>query len=120
MKVICDGSNLIHICWSIARKQKQDETGDKEYTLKQEDIPFFFHIFFRKITPILTNYKDIIFAMEGEGSLNWRRSIYPDYKMNRAQRNNEDEYKLLKSTFPKINEIEEIPKIKQWIKLFTQ
>lgn len=104
MIVLADNSNLIHICWSIAKQQLRKEKGN-DYVMKEEDVPFFFHVFLRKIYPILSAYKNVIFAGEGEGSLNWRRSIFPDYKMNRAKRNDDSEYQLLKTLFPKIESL---------------
>ena len=99
-----DTANIIHICFSIAKQQLKKEKGD-DYIFREEDIPFFYHIFLRKIYNILSAYKDVIFACEGEGSLKWRRSIFPDYKMNRVKRDDDEEYKILKSLFPKIEQL---------------
>lgn len=104
MKVLIDTNNLTWICWSIAKQQLKKEKGD-DYILKEEDVPFFYHIFLRKIYSILSTYKNIIFACEGEGSLKWRRSVFPDYKMNRAKRDDDTEYQLLKTLFPKIEKL---------------
>lgn len=99
-----DTANIIHICFSIAKQQLKKERGD-DYIFKEEDVPFFYHIFLRKIYSILSTYKNIIFACEGEGSLNWRRSVFPDYKMNRVKREDDTEYQLLKTLFPKIEKL---------------
>lgn len=104
MIVLVDTANIIHICFSIAKQQLKKEKGD-DYIFREEDIPFFYHIFLRKIYNILSAYKDVIFACEGEGSLKWRRSIFPDYKMNRVKRDDDEEYKILKSLFPKIEQL---------------
>lgn len=102
--VLVDTANIIHICFSIAKQQLKKEKGD-DYIFREEDIPFFYHIFLRKIYNILSAYKNVIFACEGEGSLKWRRSIFPEYKMNRAKRADDEEYKILKSLFPKIEHL---------------
>ena len=91
------------MCWSIAKSQLKENNSDENYVLTEKDIPFFFHVFLRKVYPIFTAYKEVIFAGEGRGSLEWRRSIYPDYKMNRAKRDDDPEYKLLKTLFPKVD-----------------
>lgn len=104
MIALIDESNVVHICWSIAKTQLKKENGD-DYEIKESDVPFFYHILLRKIYPILSTYKNVIFACEGKNSLGWRREIFPDYKMNRAKRNDEAEYKLLKTLFPKIEEL---------------
>lgn len=104
MIVLIDTANITHICWSIAKQQLKKERGD-DYVIREDDVPFFYHIFLRKIYPILSSYKNVIFACEGEGSLNWRRSVFPDYKMNRVKRNDDEEYKLLKTLFPKIEKL---------------
>ena len=67
--VLVDTANIIHICFSIAKQQLKKEKGD-DYIFREEDIPFFYHIFLRKIYNILSAYKNVIFACEGEGSIN--------------------------------------------------
>ncbi len=104
MVCIVDGSNIIHICWSIAKSQLKKEKGD-DYEMTEKDVPFFYHIFLKKMYGIFSVYKDVVIAMEGKNSLGWRRSIFPDYKMNRAKRNDEKEYILLKTLFSKIEDL---------------
>lgn len=104
MIVLVDESNIVHICWSIAKQQLRKEHGD-DYVLTEKDTSFFFHVFLRKVYSIFSTYKNVIFACEGENSLGWRKSIFPDYKSNRAKRNDDSEYKLLKTLFPKIEKL---------------
>lgn len=101
MKCLVDGSNLVFICWSVAKTQLKKEKGD-DFEMTEESVPFFYHVLLRKFFPIFSVYKDVIIAMEGRNSTAYRKNIYPGYKENRKKRDDEKEYILLKSLFPKI------------------
>jgi 5'-3' exonuclease len=79
---IVDTNNLAMICFSQALKLLQEKNGI-EYEFKEEDLGFFYHIFSRKIFPILTTYKDVVFCFDHPGGKEWRKAIYPLYKENR-------------------------------------
>lgn len=101
MVTLVDAMNIIFISYHIARKKLHDEGKE----LDSENLPFYAHLLFNKINNLFATYGHIIWCWEGMNSLKWRRSIYPDYKMNRKEQKNENEYKILKSFFPKIEEV---------------
>lgn len=101
MVTLIDTLNIIFIEYHIARKKLHDEGK----VLDEENLPFYAHLLFNKLNSLFSIYGKLIFAWEGKNSLGWRRSIFPDYKGNRKQQKNEDEYKVLKSFFPKIQEV---------------
>lgn len=70
------------ISFSMAMKNLQERNGP-EYEMREEDIGFFYHMLSRKIFPILTTYKDVIFCFDHPFGKEWRRKIYPLYKENR-------------------------------------
>ncbi|MDR0675755.1 MAG: hypothetical protein LBF97_01795 [Elusimicrobiota bacterium] len=82
MLCIVDTNNIIMICFSQALKALQEKNGI-EYEFKEEDLGFFYHILSRKIFPILTTYKNIVFCFDHPSGKNWRKEIYPLYKENR-------------------------------------
>jgi 5'-3' exonuclease len=99
--VFIDTLNMIFITFHIAVKQLRDEGKD----FNEKNLPFFYHLFINKINSFFTTYGKLDFCWEGTKSLVWRRSIYPEYKTNRDENKSKDEYKLLKTTFPKIREL---------------
>ena len=100
MVTLIDTLNIIFIEYHIARKKLHDEGK----LLDEENLPFYAHVLFSKLNNLFSTYGNLIFCWEGKNSLGWRRSIFPDYKMNRKEQKNEEEYKTLKSFFPKIQE----------------
>lgn len=104
MVCLCDESNLVFMCWSIAKSQLKKENGD-DYEITEKDVPFFYHVFLRKIYGILSVYKNVIFCCEGKNSTGWRKSLFPGYKANRVKRDDDSEYILLKTLFPKIESL---------------
>jgi len=101
MVTLIDTLNVIFIEYHIARKILHD----KGKLLDEENLPFYAHVLFSKINKLFATYGRIIWCWEGKNSLGWRRNIFPDYKMNRKGQKNEEEYKTLKSFFPKIQEV---------------
>lgn len=77
----------------MVKKTLKEEQGREEFL--EEDIPFYYHTFFTFFNKINREYRDIIACWEGPASLEWRRSIFPDYKRNRDESKNEEGYKTL-------------------------
>jgi len=101
MIVLVDTMNVIFIEFHVACKLLKDEGK----TLDEENLPFYAHLLFNKLNNFFSTYGNIIFCWEGYHSLDWRRSIYPDYKRNREGMKSQDEFKVLKSFLPKIEEV---------------
>jgi DNA polymerase I len=99
--VLVDTLNIIFITFYMAIKHLRDE--GKEFN--QENVPFFYHLLIKKLNMFFAIYGKLDFCWEGRRSLEWRRSIYPEYKTNRNDNKEKNEYILLKSTFPKIKEL---------------
>lgn len=79
MKTIIDYMNVMMINFSVAKSQATKEKG----SFTEEDVGLFYHKVLDSVISNVRDYGQIIFADEGRGSLDWRRSIYPDYKANR-------------------------------------
>lgn len=79
MKTIVDLHNVLHVCFSVARSQAIKQAG----VFTEEDIGLFYHKVLDSVISLCSNYGEIIFCNEGRGSLDWRRSIFPEYKKNR-------------------------------------
>jgi len=101
MRVYIDTLNLIFMAFHVTRKQLHD----KGEMLTNDNIGFFLHMLLNRINQIFANHKNITFCWEGEKSLEYRKSIFPDYKENRKDQKAEDEYITLKSFLPKLREI---------------
>jgi 5'-3' exonuclease len=99
--ILIDTLNIVFITFYIAIKKLKDE--GKEFN--EENLPFFYHLFINKIHLFFTTYGKLDFCWEGKNSTSWRKSIYSEYKANRSENNNKEEYILLKSIFPKIREL---------------
>ncbi|MDR0676085.1 MAG: hypothetical protein LBF97_03475, partial [Elusimicrobiota bacterium] len=101
--MICciDGSNIIGITFAIAKRELQKNKG-MDYEFIKEDVPFFYHIFMKKIVPILSTYKNCIFCFEGLHSTAWRKSVYPAYKANRDEKKQTQDFKVLKDEYQNI------------------
>ena len=104
MKIVIDNSNIINICYCSMISIKQKENG-KDYVIKEEDIPFFFHLYLKKLMPFITTYKDVIFCGEGKGSTTWRKSIYPPYKETRKSRNDNPNFNYINDCYRKCEEL---------------
>lgn len=100
---LVDMMNVMFIEFHITRKKLHDEGR----MLDEENFPFFLHNFFNKLNSIIINSGKLIICWEGERSLEWRRSIYPEYKRNRDENKDEEEFKLL---FNKLDMIKEVLK----------
>jgi 5'-3' exonuclease len=93
--------NLVFISFSVAKSNVIKEKG--EFT--EKDIGFFYHLFINKINELAKDYGQIIICSEGRGSLDWRRSLYPQYKRNRDESKTEDSYIMLKKEFQNIERL---------------
>jgi len=93
--------NIVFIEFYMTKKELKDQ-GKEEFT--KEDIPFFYHNFFTFFNRIIREYNNVIGCWEGEGSLDWRRSVFPDYKRNRDVKKSEDDYKILMGLIPELRE----------------
>jgi len=105
--VLIDAMNSIFISYNMAKRQIYEMKNGKgeEAVFTREDVPFFLHLLFKKYNYYFSTYGKIIFCFEGYRSLEWRRSIFPDYKRNRDKAKAEDDYQILKETFPMIEDI---------------
>jgi len=101
MKVLVDMLNIIFIEYHVARRKLHDEGK----VLDEENLPFYAHLLFNKMNSIFQTYGELEICWEGKKSLDFRRSIYPEYKRNREKNKTEDEYQILKSFIPKIEEV---------------
>jgi 5'-3' exonuclease len=88
---LVDMMNVMFIEFHITRKKLHDEGN----VLDEEHFSFFLHNFFNKLNSIIINSGRLVICWEGERSLEWRRSIYPEYKRNRDENKDEDEFKVL-------------------------
>lgn len=102
MKILIDHMNFLFISFHMARKELHDR-GIEEFT--EDHVGFFYHTLFNKYNHLFKTYGQAIICHEGMGSLDWRRSIYPDYKRNRDEGKKDPSYLVLKNTFNKIEEI---------------
>ncbi len=110
-KVLIDHMNFLFISYHMARRQLKEEYGKDE--ILAEDIGFFYHIFFNKYNYLFKTYGNLIICHEGMGSLDWRRSIYSDYKRNRDKSKQEQSYLDLKKTFSIIEGVLDLYPTKQ-------
>jgi len=74
---------------------------------------FFYHILFNKYNYLFKTYGNLIICHEGKNSLEWRRSIFNDYKRNRDKFKQEQSYLDLKKTFPIIESVLDLYPTKQ-------
>ncbi len=89
MKTIVDLFNCLHIAFNVAKTQAIKEKG----TFTELDVGLYYHKVLDSVISISKEYGRLIFATEGRGSLDWRRSIYPEYKANRKH---DDTYQIFK------------------------
>lgn len=110
MKTLVDHMNLVFIAFSMANKNIKEMTGEE---LTEESIGFFYHTLLNDYNKLFKTFGPVIVCHEGKGSLDWRRSIYPDYKRNRDKSKNEPAYLLLKKQFKIIEDLLEYFPVKQ-------
>jgi len=111
--VLLDAMNSFYISFSIAKKMVLEEKGRE---MEEDDLPFFFHVLFNKLNKIMTTYGQVVICNEGQRSLEWRRSIYPEYKRNRDASKTENTYKVFKSCLNKLDEVIQYFPVK-WVKV---
>lgn len=102
--VLIDSLNSIFMAFSMAKRELKAIEGP-EFEFTEKDLPFFYHILLNKYHKIFKTFGRAIICHEGEKSLEWRRSIFPGYKINRDKSKQEEEFKVLKSSFPIIEEL---------------
>ena len=98
--VLIDMMNMIFIEYHMTKRVLKEQ--DKEFD--KDSLSLFYHNFFTFFNKILREYNEVIVCWEGENSLSWRRSIYPEYKRNRDEKKTEEDYKLLMKTIPVIQQ----------------
>lgn len=98
--VLLDMMNIVFIEYHMTKRVLKEQ----EREFDKENLPFFYHNFFTFFNKIVREYNNIVVCWEGERSLDWRREIYPDYKRNRDEKKAEDDYKILISTIPVIQD----------------
>ena len=76
--------------------------GREEFT--EKDVPFFLHFLFNKMNMLFSVYGKLDICWDGPRSTEWRKSIYPLYKLNREERKSHSSYQILMNTIPKIKE----------------
>ena len=94
MILALDGSNFFFISYGAFVSNLKEKNGE-DYIVKDEDLGLFYHMFLKKIMKYLTTYEDCIFCFEGKHSTKWRKTIYPPYKENRADRKEDPNYKFV-------------------------
>ena len=102
MKILVDMMNIVFISFYASKIQIKKEQNRDEFL--KEDIPFFLHFLLNKINSIFAEFGVLDICWDGKNSLDWRRSIFPDYKRNRDKTKNDISYKNIMSSIPKIQE----------------
>ena len=104
---LVDFMNNVFISFAVFKKTLYEMKNIKgeEALFKREDIPFFIYFVFKKLNSYFSTYGKLIICFEGSNSLQWRRNIYADYKRNRDKSKLDDEYLVLKETFPLIENL---------------
>lgn len=98
MKVLIDMFNLLHICFSIANSTAMKEKG----SFTEDDVGLYYHKVLDSLVFNAKTYGEVIYVSEGKGSLDWRRSIFPDYKGNRKH---DDTYQIFKNHIDDVKEL---------------
>lgn len=101
MKVLIDTMNLVFISFNVAKTNAIKEKGE----FLPEDVGMFYHLFINKLNDISKEYGQFIACSEGRNSLDWRRSIYPNYKRNRDKSKADDSYQIIKGEFDNIEKL---------------
>lgn len=98
MKTIIDYMNMCFICYNVARSHAIKEKGD----FTEDDVGLYYHKILDAVIGYSKSYGQLIFADEGRGSLEWRRSIYPEYKANRKH---DDSYQIFRDHLKDVDEL---------------
>lgn len=98
MKTIVDLFNMLHVAFNVAKKQAIKEKG----SFSEDDVGLYYHKVLDSVINITKEYGQVIFADEGRGSLDWRRSIFPEYKANRKH---DDDYQIFKDHLKDVEEL---------------
>lgn len=98
MKTIIDYMNMCFICYNVARSHAIKEKGD----FTDGDVGLYYHKILDAVIGYSKSYGQLIFADEGRGSLEWRRSIYPEYKANRKH---DDSYQIFRDHLKDVDEL---------------
>ena len=98
MKTIIDYMNMCFICYNVARSHAIKEKGD----FTEDDVGLYYHKILDAVIGYSKSYGQLIFADEGRGSLEWRRSIYPEYKANRKH---DDTYQIFREHLKDVDEL---------------
>lgn len=101
MKILVDMMNVLFISFYVTQSELRRQ-GVTEFT--DENIPFFLHFLFNKMNVFFSEYGKLDICWDGRNSLEWRRSVYPDYKRNRDKRKEDLSYKTLMSTLTIVEE----------------
>lgn len=96
--ILLDMMNLMFIEYHMTRRVLKDR-GEE---FGEHNVSFFYHNFFTFFNKIIRDYEKVVVCWEGENSLAWRRSIFPDYKRNREDKKDDPGYKILMSCIPEI------------------
>lgn len=98
MKTIIDLFNMLHIDFNVAKNQAMKEKG----TFTEDDVGLYYHKILDSVIWAAKDYGQVIYADEGRGSLDWRRSIYPEYKANRKH---DESYQIFKNHLKEVEEL---------------
>ena len=98
MKTIVDSFNILLVAFNVAKTQAIRDKG----SFTDDDVGLYYHKVFDSIIAFSREYGQLIFAEEGRGSLDWRRSIFPDYKANRKK---DESYQIFKDHLRDVEEI---------------
>lgn len=98
MKTIIDSFNILMVAFNVAKSQATKDKG--EFT--EEDVGLYYHKVLDSVIGFSKEYGELIFAGEGRGSLDWRRSIYPEYKANRKH---DEAYQIFKNHLKEVEEL---------------
>lgn len=104
MYCIVDFSNSLNISYSVFVRMVKKNKGD-DYEIKEEDLPFFWHLFFNNIKDYFITYKDLVFCCEGKNSIAWRKSLYPPYKENRLARKDNPDFRFISQCYKQAEEL---------------
>ncbi len=99
--VLVDMMNMVFIQFHMTKRI----LADREEEFNEENISLFYHNFFTFINRLNNDYGNLVLCWEGKNSLEWRRNIFPDYKRNRDEKKGEDDYKLIMSKIPVLQEV---------------
>ena len=98
MKTIIDSFNVLLVAFNVAKTQAIKEKG----SFTEDDVGLYYHKVLDSLISFSREYGQLIFAEEGRGSLDWRRSIFPDYKANRKH---DEYYQIFKNHLREVEEI---------------